>query len=388
MGALFPALTEVVSADRGFLPSPDPLHRLPPEFAAWEEVAAELPKLVVAGRVRARLEVMPVLDTRPLQTEAELERAMLLLSCFGQAYIWTESPPASVLPPSIAVPWHAVATRLGRPPVLTYHSYVLTNWRRLDPEGPIALGNIVVLQNVVGGVDEEWFVLVHVNIEAEAGRALAAIRPAQQAVEADDAVALVAHLEAMAEGLTAMTDVLLRMPERCDPYIYYNRVRPYLNGWKDNPALPDGVVYRGVAAYGERPQQFRGGSGAQTATIPAIDAALGVLHANDPLRPYLLEMRAYMPPAHRAFIEAVENGPSIRDYVARHHHQYPALREAYNTCILALERFRQKHLEYAALYVQRQAQRETGNSTEIGTGGTPFMPFLKKHRDETSRHLI
>ncbi len=383
-----PVRSHPIAPERGFLPPEDPLRRLPPAYEQWEELAHELPKLLVARQVRARLEALPVLPTDALTAEAELERAMLLLSFLGHAYIWGEAPPARALPAGVAVPWHHVAARLGRPPVLSYQSYVLTNWRRLDPDGPIALGNIVTLQNFAGGIDEEWFILVHVHLEAVAGRALAAIGPAQEAVVAGDAAALATHLRAMAEGLDAMTRVLERMPERCDPYIYYHRVRPYVNGWKNNPALPDGIVYEGVADYGGRPQQFRGGSGAQTAIIPAIDAALGIDHADDPLRPYLLEMRAYMTPAQRAFIEAVEAGPSVRAYVLAHHRAHPELREAYNTCVLALQRFRQRHLEYAALYVQRQAQRQAGNSTEIGTGGTPFMPFLKKHRDETRRHLI
>ena len=33
------------------------------------------------------------------------------------------------------------------------------------------------------------------------------------------------------------------MPERCDPYIYFHRVRPYIHGWKDNPALGAGLIY-------------------------------------------------------------------------------------------------------------------------------------------------
>jgi hypothetical protein len=24
----------------------------------------------------------------------------------------------------------------------------------------------------------------------------------------------------------------------------------------------------------------------------------------------------------------------------------------------------------------------------VGTGGTPFMPYLRKHRDETAAHVI
>ena len=33
---------------------------------------------------------------------------------------------------------------------------------------------------------------------------------------------------------------------KCDPYIYFNRVRPYIHGWKNNPALPQGLIYTGV----------------------------------------------------------------------------------------------------------------------------------------------
>src|SRR5207245_8520873 len=69
-----------VSAERGFLPRPDPLQMLPVLFEVWEEVAAEMPKLLAAGRLRATLDSLPPLDTAPLETDAELERAMLLLS--------------------------------------------------------------------------------------------------------------------------------------------------------------------------------------------------------------------------------------------------------------------------------------------------------------------
>ena len=57
---------------------------------------------------------------------------------------------------------------------------MLDNWYRLDKDGPIDLSNIAMHQNFFGGADENWFVLVHVAIEAEAGVLL------------DDAVRLVA----------------------------------------------------------------------------------------------------------------------------------------------------------------------------------------------------
>jgi len=302
--------------------------------------------------------------------------------------VWEDEQPATRIPAGVAVPWYAVAQRLGRPPVLSYASYALHNWRRLDPAGLIALGNIVLLQNFLAGVDEEWFILVHVDIEAKAAPALQAIGLAQQAVAADRGPELERQLATVASALEQAYATLLRMPERCDPYIYYRRVRPYIHGWKDHPALPDGVIYEGVDAYGGAPQKFRGETGAQSAIIPALDAALGITHEDDPLRPYLIEMRAYIPPTHRAFIEAIEQGPSIRQYVIGRYQCQLALRDAYNACVHWLARFRSTHLEYAGRYIHQQSQQGLDNPTNVGTGGTPFMPYLKKHRDETVAHQI
>ena len=50
---------------------------------------------------------------------------------------------------------------------------------RLNDSQPIQLGNIVCLNNFLGGLDEEWFRLVHVEIEAKAAPALGSIQPAQ-----------------------------------------------------------------------------------------------------------------------------------------------------------------------------------------------------------------
>ncbi len=354
---------------RGFLPASDPLVRLPAAFDAWEGVAAELPKRLAAGRVRRALAQLPACDTARLRTPAELERAMLLLSFFGHAYVWGEGPPPRSLPASLAVPWHEVAARLDRPPVLSYASYALHNWRRLDPQGPIALGNLALLQNFLGGADEEWFILVHIEIEAKAAPAIAAL--AQESPS----------LPVIAAALEEMNAVLERMPERCDPYIYYSRVRPYIHGWKNQPALPDGLIYGGVS---DRPLRLRGETGAQSSVVPALDAALGIEHKPDVLRDYLWEMRDYMPPAHRAFIAALESRPSLRRAAL----EDCSLREAYNACVRGLERFRAKHFEYAARYVHQQSQRGTANPTDVGTGGTPFMPYLGKHLSETTEHLL
>jgi indoleamine 2,3-dioxygenase len=119
-----------------------------------------------------------------------------------------------------------------------------------------------------------------------------------------------------------------------------------------------------------------------------LDAALGVTHRQDPLRGYLAEMRDYMPPAHRAFLQAVEAGPSIREHVLARSGQHAPLRDAYNACVHYVESFRARHLEYAARYIHQQSEKTAANFNDVGTGGTPFMPYLKKHRDETAEFEI
>jgi indoleamine 2,3-dioxygenase len=383
-------MNQGVSVDqkRGFLPAADPLDELPTYFAPWEAVARELPKVLIAGQVRRRVNDLPLLDANRLSDHREIQRAMTILSFLGHAYVWGEPNLVDRLPAVLARPWHQVSELVGRPPVLSYASYALENWKRLDVTGPIELGNICLRQNFLGGQDEEWFVLIHVAIEAKAGPALCAILAAQKAVAEDRPEIVANQLATIARSIEQMHAILLRMPERCDPYVYFHRVRPYIHGWANHPSLPSGMFYEGVAAFAGRAQKFRGETGAQSSIVPSLDAALGIMHEQDMLHSYLVEMRDYMPPAHRAFIAAIEAGPSVRDYVSGHYKRAPGLRESYNAAVEGLERFRSTHLEYAHRYIIKQSRGGARNPNSVGTGGTPFGPYLKKHRDETARGKI
>jgi indoleamine 2,3-dioxygenase len=212
------------------------------------------------------------------------------------------------------------------------------------------------------------------------------VSAAREAASRGDGAALTTRLEEVASAIEAMLATLRRMPERCDPYVYFSRVRPFIHGWKNHPALPTGVAYPGVAEL-SGPQQLRGETGAQSAIVPVLDALLGVAHAPDPLREYLDEMRAYMPPPHRAFLEHVETHGSVRGAVCELRAIRPELAEAYDACLHWLEAFRSLHLEYAARYIHAQSGGGA-NPSDVGTGGTPFMKYLAKHRDETAGHRL
>ena len=398
------ALTGITLADYGvderlgFLPGVEPLRRLPDDYAEWDEIAAAMPKLLRMGRARHLLEQVPPLDTTALRTPAEVERAMLLLSYFAHGYLNDSGPPRSSIPANIAVPWHAVATRLGRPPILAYASHQLHNWGRIDPSGPVELDNLLRLQDFLGGMDDDWFVMAHVAIEAAAAPGLVAMVRAQDAVHSGDLDAAAVHLRAVATSIGAMRATLTRLPERCDPYIYYNRVRLFLFGSKNNPAFPDGIVYEGVEEYGGAPRYFSGETGAQSAIIPFHAEALGIGHQHDPLNDFMLELRDYIPPRHRAFIEEVGPRVDLRGAVLS---RRPAgAVAAYNACIEAMRGFHELHLRYAASYVHRQGRKSgdtsgavsgaasSANDNETGTGGTPFMKYLKLHLDNISAHAV
>ncbi|CAB4581471.1 unannotated protein [freshwater metagenome] len=375
-----------LSEEFGYMQHSEPVATLPPGNEAWDEMGKNLPKYLMGSDFRQRVKDLPDFKIDTLKTDGQIRRAFLVLSYIGQAYQWSDNEPAHVLPAKLAKPWYEVGKLVGRPPILSYTSYSIDNWYLLDKKGPIECGNIALLQCFLGGQDEEWFILIHIEIEKKAGKALKAIEDAQKAVVAQDLGALEKALTKLRDGIKAMYDVLARMPERCDPYVYFHRVRPYIFGWKNNPSLPNGVVYEGVEEYQGKGQTFRGETGAQSAIVPALDAVLGIVHEQDQLRDYLMEMRQYMPPMHVKFIEAAENGPSVRDFVMACNKE--SIKKLFNESVELVADFRALHLEYAGTYIHAQSQKTPGNPSAVGTGGTPFMVYLRKHRDETRNQPV
>ncbi|MCT2558826.1 indoleamine 2,3-dioxygenase [Tsuneonella sp. YG55] len=380
-----------MSRERGFLShyEIDEI-ALPSMFDAVREAAGNLSGLLSTGRVRHWLDQLadPGLEDWAREAaEEEVRTAMVHYSFLVQAYVWGEPMPPEHLPANLARPMVAIADRLGQAPLLPYSAYVLDNWARLDKSGPIALENIYMVQNFLGGDDENWFVMIHVAIEGEAGVLLDnAAKLVTVARNGDDAEAerLLVEMDAAWERIYGH---FARMPERCDPYIYFHRVRPYIHGWANNPALKGGgLVYEGVDRFEMKPMAYRGQTGSQSSIVPAMDALFQVGHSDDPLRQFLDELHQYRPVPHRRFIEDLAAQSNLRAFVSGSSSQ--SLKDAFNACLEQSARFRTRHLEYAASYINKQAGSIAGNDPDVGTGGTPFMKYLKKHRDENAAQLV
>ena len=104
------------------------------------------------------------------------------------------------------------------------------------------------------------------------------------------------------------------------------------------------------------------------------------------LKSFLDELHHYRPVEHRRFIEDLAKRSTLRDFVSSSRNQ--ALKDAFNACLEQSARFRTRHLEYAASYINKQAGSIGGNDPDVGTGGTPFMRYLKKHRDENRAQTV
>lgn len=355
---------------RGFLPTEDPLTAFPSDspLAMLDRLGRDLPSLLEDRGFRSFAQTLRLPDWPaewdPVEKLPLLRLYYVRLGFLASAYInQTSEQRANLLPQNIAVPLVQACRLLDRPPILSYDGYCLYNWRRFDPKGPIALGNIDTFQNFVHLYDEHWFILVHVEIEAIAAEILRAIGQTEAALEKKDYGSINDSLRKIADAVWRQVAVLRRIPEKMDSSVYYRKFRPYIRYFED-------VVYKGVDML---PVSQRGETGAQSSIMPTLVAFMKIPHKPSSLTNHLLDMRNYMPREHREFISAVEKLPEIKPLVDK---------EPFNDVLDGMATFREVHYHWAQEYINRQCK------DQVGTGGTPYMKWLKQLIDETRSHRI
>lgn len=199
-----------VSIDGGFLPEVCIAKLEYPELQVWERLIAMLPELNRLGTLTSEVEAMPVCSTKSLKSEAELQRAYIVLchllhsyvhhakvpwdflspsakSCSSTAEVQKASNashdgsicdqlgsnPANAVvrvPPQLAVPLSTVCKKLGLPPVLTA-AIDLWNWRQVDNTASASkhVLSLRVLSSMTGTETEAFFHLVPCSIQAHLG---------------------------------------------------------------------------------------------------------------------------------------------------------------------------------------------------------------------------
>ncbi|OTA90405.1 hypothetical protein M434DRAFT_22968 [Hypoxylon sp. CO27-5] len=418
-----------ISPKHGFLPDVLPLTRLPdPYYNKWESIAANLQNLILSKRLRGVIDRLPVLSTIGLEHDAEWRRAYMLLTFFAHGYIWGGDTPCDRVPPSISIPLLDICEHLEIPPVCTYAASVLWNFKPLFVDEDIDdLDNIATLITFTGSLDESWFYLVSVAIEARGGPIIPLMLTAIAAARQGDSVTVTRCLHAFAERLDDLGELLRRMHESCDPGFFYRRIRTFLAGSKNmaEAGLPHGVMYddgSGKSQY----VQYSGPSNAQSSLIQFFDVVLGIEHrptgekpdpaseseregrSTVPKHNFIRDMRHYMPGPHARFLNDVGAVANIREFVESRASTDRPLSIAYDACLAMLRAFRDIHIAIVTRYIvlPSRENRARSRSPEVartnlatasknekhkkvkGTGGTALIPFLKQARDETGEPSV
>ncbi|KAI5370261.1 Putative indoleamine 2,3-dioxygenase [Septoria linicola] len=429
-----------VSSQNGFLPTEPPLERLPDAYyEPWEYVIKNLQGLVLSRRLRETVDKMDVLSTEHLLGEAQWQRAYSILAFMAHSYIWGGDKPSERVPPSITIPFLTTCKKLELPPVATYAGLVLWNWKPIfHAERMDTLANLDTIETFTGSLDEKWFYLISIAIEAKAGPIVPLMLQAVESARNSDRHTVTECLKTFAERLDELGAMLSRMYDNCDPHVFYHRIRPFLAGSKNmkDAGLPNGIVFdNGGPINKQRYVQFSGGSNAQSSIIQFFDIVLGVEHrpigmakqktGESDAKPkkaapnFIHEMRQYMPGPHARFLEAVTKVANIRAFVDEHRYDRN-LSLAFDACVAMLSAFRDRHIQMVSRYIiiksaeakkaagqegEAQQQKKKINiayrakstpkdagkddeKAEKGTGGTSLIPFLRQARNETGEQAV
>lgn len=353
----------------GFLPDIDPVtcFQRREQFKQLDEIGHDLPSLIHYSNFREYADTfdIPLWDMDSLEDEdiAEVRLYYVRIGFLASAYInQIGEQPATILPQNIAIPLCQVCKLLNRPPILSYDGYALYNWKRFDKDRPITLGNIDTIQNFVHLYDERWFILVHVEIEAIAAEILHAINNIYSNLLLKSEESINKNMSIISDAIEKIINVLRRIPEKMDPSVYYKAFRPYIRYFEN-------VVYEGV---NQAAIDHRGETGAQSTIMPTLVAFMKIPHRPSVLTDHLADMRKYMPVEHRSFLLQVENLPDLR---------YRCDPEVYNKILESMATFREVHYGWAEEYINQWTDDPRG------TGGTPYMKWLKQLIDETRAHM-
>jgi len=377
-------------SNNGFVPESNEID-LPEIYQEWEDTCKILPQLIENGTLESVIEDLPLISTDVLITKQQKKRAYLILSMIGNGYLWKNGADniPKKLPENIAYPWYRVAKSLGLKPILTHAAVDLynctwsSNMDKVDPD------QMDCLYTITGTPDEKWFYLIMSSIELEGQIGIQISFNLLKAYHEKNDHNIVIELTKLAENIGNVEQLLKRTLEKkdnheykCDPKIFWNKLRIYLGGTADPKLFPEGLEFESIEGGFEK---NKGGSAAQSSLIQLYDAVLGVTHVSVHTRKFLLLMRYYMPESHRSLLEDMESVCRLRDYVMMSSN--PDLVPVFNECINKLISFREYHLYIVKRYIIDNLTDEQ-KADALGSGGTKIDGFLKISKVETKKSNI
>ncbi|KAI0053915.1 Indoleamine 2,3-dioxygenase [Auriscalpium vulgare] len=421
-----------VDAATGCFPSA-PLPRLTGPFEFWELALDEAEKSLCLGEDvrkdavakradsegwRAKIRSFPVLKTTCLEHEKRLlQRAHLVLAFLINFYAHSQPTAEDLtsvhIPECLAVPIVHVSQVLGIAPVLTFADTVLWNVVPSDPVLPLSANNMSLIHTFSNTAAERAFHITSARAELRGVELLRIIDDYVHSPVATDVHSIsktAKSLVRLATIVQEFTEIIQSVRDGVDPYIFFWEVRPWFRG-TGNGIDRAKWVYDGVEDSDQL--DLDGPSAGQSTVMHALDVFLDVDHKLQQKRSpapsednkkadkgFMERMRVYMPGDHQRFLKDLSTIPTPIRVLAR---KSSIVRDAYDSVVLALKRFRDIHIRIAALYIvsmnnstppgtpeesqERERTRKRCGPVK-GTGGNDLSNLLKAGRDATHRTVL
>jgi indoleamine 2,3-dioxygenase len=376
-----------VSAENGFLPVKDPLITLPADYYDLQTLINDLPPVLkIADEIEERVREIP--DYSNL---IRGEKDVFVLQALYRAYTFITSGytlelayqefvksgnygvARQRLPANIAKPLVLVSNKLEAYPWLDYHyAYSLGNYVKKNEQGfdtgrdDLHWTNLNMACKFTGGSDEIGFIMVHVYINELSPKLVKTVMDYGKGD--NDANKILGDCGKIMEEM----NVRRREMWQASRYEHYNDFRIFIMGITGNDSIfGDGLVYEGC--YDDKPQKFRGQTGAQDNIIPMIDIFTGIVdyYPDNQLTKYLLDLRSYRPKCIQNFFV------DLRKY----YQENPILETLkknndVNAMIKLLKivdevyLFRNGHWQFVQKYIM------SNTKYAFATGGTPITTWL------------
>ena len=388
-----------VSPKHGFLPVKDPLPFLPESYNSLQSIINFLPKILTEpNKIVDSVSSIPDYsdnikdESDPFILQALFRAYTFVASAYTleQSHQFTLSennsacphrssgygPARRILPSNIAKPLVLVAEKLNVYPWLDYHyAYSLGNYVKKDPNGSLDWNNLGMACSFTGGQDEVGFIMLHVYINELSPFLVDSIMKYQESGRDSKYLASVAGvMKNINKRRREMWEA--SRPER------YNDFRVFIMGIKGNTELfGDGLVYDGC--FDNKPQQFRGQTGAQDNIIPTVDIFSGVVdyYPENKLTEYLMDLRTYRPVCIQDFFNDLRRHYSARPVFLELEKQGDVNGLLYLLQIVdEIYLFRNGHWNFVQRYIMANTKFENA------TGGTPITSWLVNQIDAVLKY--
>jgi indoleamine 2,3-dioxygenase len=379
----------LISTQKGFLPRADPILNLPPKYDAvnilldkmrWNQPDGSEGLLAKKQLGDAILSELPEIEMDP-ENDTMLDLALFRdYSFLTSAYLLEECHHnflktgsyglgRSSLPQVLARPFTKLAEKLELKPFMEYNScYALNNWKKKDKTNGMTINNLEIHRSFINMKSESGFILTHVAINQHGGMLIKSGVDVLQSCEENDRRKFNASLREMRDVMSFMNGEFERMYYESNP-ADYNVFRTFILGIVNQPMFPNGVVYEGC--FENKPQYFRGESGANDSIIPFCDNILEITQflPKNPLTDILRDFRSYRPKSHQEFLvwtEETAKKINVLEYAKANPESMLYFLEVADQ----VRAFRHRHWVLTNLYIMNFSKHP------VATGGSPITTWL------------